>query len=302
MNFDRLRHFVCIAELGSFSKAEAAMNISQPSLSRQMRLLEEDVNAKLFTRTGRGVRLTLTGQQLLPHARAILESVSRARSALGNQEHLSGRIVVGLPPRVARVLTPPLVEAFRFRLPSASISIVEGMTPTLTEGLLLGRVEVAALFNPAADPQILSQPICRERFVLVGRRTGIGRLPKTVRFQDLARFPLILPPLPNSIRVLLESERQRVGINFNVVVEVDTMQAIFDLMRLGVGMSIMPSGEVTGPKRAADLVVAEIGPRRLDNYVCLARAGRIPATRLGDMVLELIRGLNLPRLMGGERV
>jgi hypothetical protein len=63
----------------------------------------------------------------------------------------------------------------------------------------------------------------------------------------------------------------------------------------------MPSGEVKAPKRAADLVVAEIGPRRLNNYVYLARAGRIPATRLGDMVVELIQGLDLPKLMGGER-
>ena len=278
------------------------MDISQPSLSRQMRLLEESISAKLFIRTGRGVRLTLAGQQLLPHARAIMELVSRAHSALASsQDQLTGRIAVGLPPRVARVLTPPLVETFRAQFPQASISIVEGMTPTLTEGLLLGRIEVAALFNPAPDPQLVSQPVCRERFVLVGRRKEFARLPQTVRFQDLARFPLILPPMPNSIRVLLEAERKRLSTDFNVVVEVDTMQAIFDLMRRGVGLSIMPSGEVMGARRAADMVVAEIGPRRLDNYVYLARAARIPATRLGDKVIELIQRLNLPRLMGAEK-
>jgi hypothetical protein len=71
-------------------------------------------------------------------------------------------------------------------------------------------------------------------------------------------------------------------------------------MRCGVGFSVMPSGEVSGPRRASDLAVAEIGPRRLSNYVCLARSTRIPATRLGDELVALIHRLDLPKLLAAE--
>lgn len=300
MDLNQLRHFVRIAELGSFSKAEAALNISQPSLSRQIRLLEDSLQTKLFVRTGRGVRLSPAGQQFFPHAQAILESVGRAKSALTNPEGaLTGRILVGFPPRIARVLTPPLVEAFRSSFPDAAISIIEGMTPVLTEGLRLGRVEVAMLFNPSKDPQLVLQPLCKERFVLVGSKTE-GKLPSTIRFRELAKFPLILPPMPNSIRALLEAERRRTRTELNVIVEVDTMQAIFDLIRRGLGFSIMPSGEVAEGRRPADLVVAEIGYRRPNNYVYLARSARVPATRLADELVRLIQRLDLPKLLGGE--
>ncbi|MDQ8729806.1 LysR family transcriptional regulator [Bradyrhizobium sp. LHD-71] len=302
MDFDQLRHFVRIAELGSFSRAEAALDISQPSLSRQMRLLEESLQTKLFARTGRGVNLTPAGAVFFPHALAILEGISRAKSALaGPSNSLTGRIVVGLPPRIARMLTGPLVDAFRHRFPQASIVIAEGLSPILIEDLKLGRIEVALLFNATIDNQLSLEGICEEELVLIGpAQPKSPKIPARIRFNTLSEFPLILPPMPNSVRAAIETARQRTTTNLNVVVEVNTMHAILELVERQIGFSIVPKGMLAETRFAKSFTVTDIRSPKLLNTVSLATAARLPMTKLGLETHALLRKLDIPKLLGAR--
>lgn len=301
MDFDQVEHFVRIAELGSFSRAEAALDISQPSLSRQIRLLEESLQTKLFKRTGRGVTLTTAGAVFLPHALAILESVRRGESALSEPDNsLAGRIVVGLPPRIARVLTGPLVQMFRSRFPQASIVIAEGLSPILIDGLKLGRIELALLFNAQTDPQLQLETICEEELVLVGHVTSRPRLPSDIKFQGLSRYPLILPPMPNSVRTAIETTRRRTGTTLDIIVEVNTMHAILDLIDRRVGFSVMPRGMLVEAKREKRISITEVRAPKLLNTVMLATPARLPVTKLGRETVELIHKLNVTKLLGAR--
>ena len=128
MNLKQLEYFVRVAELGSFSKAAIILNIAQPALSRQVRLLETDLHATLLQRTGRGVVLTEAGKRLFDHSIGILQLVSRVREDIeSSRGEPAGRIVVGLPPSTGRLLTLPLVEEFKRVLPKARLAIVEGL-------------------------------------------------------------------------------------------------------------------------------------------------------------------------------
>ena len=302
MDFDQLRHFVRIAELGSFSRAEAALDVSQPSLSRQIRLLEESLQTKLFARTGRGVTLTPAGSVFFPHAVAVLEGISRAKSALaGPSNSLTGRIVVGLPPRIARMMTGPLVDAFRQQFPQASIVVAEGLSPILVERLKLGRIEVALLFNVASDQQLSLEGVCEEELVLIGPKGGKGRhMPAQIRFSALAEFPLILAPMPNSVRAAIETARQRTRTDLNVVVEVDTMHAILDLVERRIGFSVVPRGMLADPRFAKSFTVTDVRAPRLLNFVSLATSARLPATKLGQETVALLRKLDIAKLLGAR--
>jgi LysR family nitrogen assimilation transcriptional regulator len=303
MDFDQLRHFVRIAELGSFSRAEAALDVSQPSLSRQIRLLEDSLQTKLFARTGRGVTLTPAGSVFFPHAVAILEGISRAKSALaGPSNSLTGRIVVGLPPRIARMMTGALVDAFRQQFPQASIVVAEGLSPILVEGLKLGRIEVALLFNVASDHQLSLEGVCEEELVLIGPRAQNRQIPAQIKFGALSEFPLILAPMPNSVRAAIETARQRTRTDLNVVVEVDTMHAILDLVERKIGFSIVPRGMLAEPRFARSFAVTEIRAPRLLNFVSLATSARLPTTKLGQETVTLLRKLNIAKLLGARPV
>src|SRR2546425_4750985 len=113
MELTSLKYFVAVAEAGSFSRAAAALNMTQPSLSRQVQLLEDEFGQRLMERHGRGIELTEAGVGLLAHARAILEVAEQARADMAErQRNPRGRLTIALPHRVAQVITPDLVERF----------------------------------------------------------------------------------------------------------------------------------------------------------------------------------------------
>src|SRR3990167_2941200 len=155
MNLVQLRYFVRVAEMGSFSKASIELDVAQPALSRQVRLLETDLRVTLLQRTGRGVLLTEAGKRLYEHAIGILQLVAHAREDLSaNRDEATGRIVVGLPPSMGRMLTLPLVDAFKQHLPKARLAIVEGLSAHTVEGISTGRVDLGLVHNPDANPAI----------------------------------------------------------------------------------------------------------------------------------------------------
>ena len=129
MDLKQLEYFVRVAESGSFTRAAIALDVAQPALSRQVRLLEVELRQILLLRNGRGATPTEAGKLLLAHGRGILYQVESAREELGQvRGSLAGRVAIGLPPTLARVLTVPLTRAFRQQLPNAQLSISEGLS------------------------------------------------------------------------------------------------------------------------------------------------------------------------------
>lgn len=157
MDLKQIEYFVRVAELGSFTRASVVLDIAQPALSRQVRLLEVELRQNLLVRNGRGATPTEAGKLLLEHGRGILHQVERAREELGRvRGALAGRVAIGLPPSIAKVLTVPLTRAFRVKMPDAALAISEGLSVAMREGMIkatplqsLGEVEdiaAAALY------------------------------------------------------------------------------------------------------------------------------------------------------------
>ena len=175
MDLKQLEYFVRVAELGSFTRAAQALQVAQPALSRQVRLLEVELRQNLLVRNGRGATPTEAGQLLLEHGRGILHQVDRAREELARvRSGLAGRVAVGLPPSVARVLAVPLTRAFRQRLPEAQLSISEGLSTAMQENLQSGRLDIALLYNPSLTSGIEYTPLIEEELLLVQPRPPLS--------------------------------------------------------------------------------------------------------------------------------
>jgi len=292
MDLQQLRYFVQVCEAGSFSRAAAVLHLTQPTLSRQVGLLEADLGQRLLERTGRGVRLTDAGQTLLPHARGLLAAAQRARDEMRDL-HASpiGRVTVGLPPRVALTLTAPLVQAFRERFPRAVITVQEGLSLHLREWLIAGRLDVALLFDPQASAQLSYETVLRESLLLVCATTQ-APLAARVGLRALASYPLVLPSAPNAIRSLVDSALRPRGVALNVVAEVGAVQTVLPLVARGVACTILPESAVA--LRPADVALqwAAIGPPAIRNTLVLATARARPATRLVRETAALLRTLD----------
>ena len=291
MEIRQLRSFVAIAESGSFSRAALALNLAQPSLSRQIALLESDFEQRLLVRTGRGVIPTDAGAALLVHARAILDTEQRAREELrelhGNP---TGRVLVGMPPRVALGLSAPLVQNFRTRFPQAVITVLEGLSHSLREQLISGRLDLALLFDPLPSPQIKCEPLLRERLLLVA--PPASRLPARIGLAALTKYPMVLPNAPNAIRGLVDSFLQPRGIELNVLAEVGAVQTVLALVTQGLGCTILPESALLAAAGRARLPHAPIGPPTIWNVMVLATPVARPANRLLRETQRLLRELD----------
>lgn len=291
MELRQIESLVAIADGGSFSRAAVALNLAQPSLSRQMALLEEELGQRLLVRTGRGVRLTAAGEAFLVHARHMLETARHARDAVQDLgDNPGGRVTVGLPPRVALGLSAPLVRGFRQRFPRAVITVIESLSLSLRESLVAGRLDLALLFDPMPSPQLAFEPLMRERLLLVAPPRS--RLPARISLASLANYPMVLPNAPNAIRGLLDGVLEPRGIALNVLAEVGAVQTVLALVQEGVGCTVLPESAVLMSDAAARLSHAPIGPPTIWNALVLATPLARPGTRLTRETAQLLRELD----------
>ena len=169
MDLKQLESFVRVAELGSFTRAAIALGVQQPLLSRHVRQLEVELRQNLLDRNGRGVTLTEAGRVLLEHARGILHQVEVAREDLGAvRGALGGKVSMGLPPSLSRLITVPLCLAFKAKLPAAQLTLTEGFSLQMYESLRSGRLDMAVLYNPSHSPELETADLHEESLMLIG--------------------------------------------------------------------------------------------------------------------------------------
>ncbi|MEP6823621.1 MAG: LysR substrate-binding domain-containing protein [Ramlibacter sp.] len=292
MDLKQLEYFVRVAELGSFTRASVALDVAQPALSRQVRLLEVELRQNLLTRNGRGATPTEAGKLLLEHGRGILHQVERAREELGRvRGALAGRVAIGLPPSVAKVMAVPLIRELRLRMPDASLSISEGLSVGMHESLASGRLDIALLYNAGPAPDIELTPLLEEQLFLVQRR-GPGKSatarPRPVSLREVAALPLVIPSRPNAIRMLVETEMANLGLRPQVALEIDGVAAILDLVEDGAGNAILSRNAVATSARPQAFAMRPIGAPSLRSKLLAAVSSQRPATLTQRAMLELI--------------
>ena len=291
MDLRQLEYFVAVIEQGSFSRAAASLNLAQPSVSRQIGLLEEELGQRLLERTGRGVTPTPAGHAMLAHARVMLNASAQALSDLKQMgAEPVGKVVVGLPNRVAMGLCVPLIEEFRARFPQALISIVEGLSLSLRDGLIAGRIDLGLLFDPAPTPLLSYEPLMRERMVLVAPKSY--RIPAQMPLTALSEYPMVLPGTHNPIRSLVDAVLLPRRITLNIVAEVGAVHSALAVVENGLACSILPDSALRLSTHRDRIQTATIGPPAMRNQLVLAAPKARPATRLVTETANLLRKLD----------
>lgn len=292
VDLKQLEYFVRVAELESFTRASTLLGITQPSLSRQIRLLEVELRQTLLSRDGRGVHTTEAGSVLLKHARAMLLQAERARQDVKELRGVPvGRVVVGMPSSVGRFLSTPLAFAFQSRFPKATLSILEGQT-YIMEWLSMGRVDIGVLINPRPTRAIELTPLLKEPLYLVnanprpGEKASIG---EPVALKELPRLNLLLPCRPHPIRMYLESELARSGAQLNVSWEMDAFSTLLDLVRRGFGCGVMPLSVFRDDELQGHYALRQIVEPELVSTVAVATHSERPVSTLTTGVMELMQ-------------
>ncbi|GIK85519.1 MAG: LysR family transcriptional regulator [Betaproteobacteria bacterium] len=289
VDLKQLEYFVAVADAGGFSRAARLLGVAQPALSRQVRALEVELRQNLLVRNGRGAVPTEAGKRLLDHGRGIVQQVARARAEVeAVKGEPVGHVSVALPPTLARLAAAPLVIAFRQRFPRATVSIVEGLSSTILEWIVVGRADIGLVYNPAPSPAIDVRPLLDEDLsLIVPRDARAGAQARSVRLRDLPDYPLIIPSRPHAIRALVEARLAAIGRRPTVALEVDAVSAIVELVAEGLGHAILSPQALRGESAARRLRARAIVPALRSSLAVVVSAHR-PATLLQSACVALV--------------
>lgn len=241
MELHQLRYFCGVADTGSFSRAAEQAHVSQPSLSQQIRKLEDELGARLFDRLGRTVRLTDVGKAFLPRARTVLRELEAARGeAVESKDTLAGPIVVGVIPTVAPYLLPPHLAAYSRKFPQVRLTVVEEITPVLLERLRASAIDVAILALPIRGHEFEALPLLTERLFAALPRKHRFAARRSLSLKDLGAEPFLLLRDGHCFRDTAVAACDRVRVTPEVVFESGQFSSLLGLVGAGMGVSLVP--------------------------------------------------------------
>jgi LysR family transcriptional regulator, low CO2-responsive transcriptional regulator len=246
MRLTQLRSFYAVARMGSFTKAAEHLHVSQPTITTQVRFLEEAYKVELFHRSGRRVQLTQLGEQLMQLAQQIFSLEADAVSLLGD----AGELRTGLL-RVAAVgpfhVTQMLAD-FSQHYPDIKVSVSTGNSQDVLDRLLDYRADVGVLAQLVKDDRFLSVPFSRHPVGIFTSTTHRFARRRSIRLAELQGERMILREHGSTTRKALELAMQKAGVGAEVVMEISSREVIREAVSQGIGIAAVSTVEfVPGP-------------------------------------------------------
>jgi DNA-binding transcriptional LysR family regulator len=241
----QLRCFVAVAEELHFSRAAERLNMTQPPLSRQIRLLEHHVGAELLERNSRSVRLTAAGKAFLPEAARILRMAEEAaftarRAAKGEQGHLA----IGFTSASGYSLLPEVVRRLRERAPCVSLNLKELVSTHQVEALNAGELDLGLMRPHTANSELESLPLATEALMLAIHESDADQWPLEPTLQSLHGRPFVMysPYEARPFYQMLSERFARAGVVPDVVEHIGQIHTMLALVRAGVGVALISEG------------------------------------------------------------
>ncbi|MGI9383896.1 MAG: LysR family transcriptional regulator [Methyloligellaceae bacterium] len=300
MDIKALRYFLTIAQFGSITRAAIYLSVAQPALSRQIRKLETDLGVQLLHRSARGVLLTEAGKRLAARAGGILSQIDRVRAETQScGDNPAGPVSVALMPAVGSMIAPDLVRSVREQFPEVRLTLSEGLTSFIGEGLISEGVDLGLFHAEKNDPAFAITPLLTEPMFLVGPgmdcETGGTSSKRGITLAELASYPLLLPSRPNALRLMIDRLASAQQVQLDIREDVDSSSIIKRLVGAGLGYTIQCYSYVHEEVSRGDLSVRRLTDAGLSRDWSLARLRDRPqapaVVAVGRAVEEIVAGL-----------
>jgi LysR family cyn operon transcriptional activator len=237
-----LRYFLAVAETAHFTRAAAKLHVTQPTLSHQIRQLEEQMGLPLFDRVGRRVKLTTAGETLLPHARKVLRELEDAQVALNELNGLKrGLLRVGIVQTVNACVIPEIVARFSAEHDGIRVECGEMAVADIESDLEAGKLDLGISFMPPARKSLTGEKLFKEELVAVVSSNHKLANRRQLRVRDLDSHPLALLSEKYCTRQLIDCALAEANIKPEVRVEMNTVASILSTVRRTQLVSLLPS-------------------------------------------------------------
>lgn len=241
MELRHLRYFLAIAEFSNYRAAAEKLLVSQPTLSQQMKDLEKELGAKLFERTGRGVRLTQPGKLFVEYAHRSLNILEEGQAAILEFDNvLKGSLRVGVLQTVGTYLIPQVVVQYSNQFPNIKLKVEELSAREIENRLTEGGLDIGISFEASGRSDLCTEPLFDEKLMLlVSPEHPLGRR-KTVRCAEISKHQLCLLSQRYNTRKMIDSAFADAEVQLNVAVELNTVASCAAVALAGGPATILP--------------------------------------------------------------
>ena len=240
MNIQELRYFAAVVEFRHFGRAAEACNVSQPTLSSQIRKLEDELGVTLLERTNKRVDVTPVGRQILEHARRALAETGQIESvARAARDPLVGALRLGMIPTLAPYLLPLMLAPLRKAYPGLAIELWEDQTRLLIEGLRSHRLDAALVASALGTAEFTETALFAEPLVAVLSPGHKLAQEKTVDESALAEDLLVMADGHCLVNHSLAACGAKAGLQS--AMQAATLETLVNLVAAGYGTTLIPA-------------------------------------------------------------
>jgi LysR family transcriptional regulator, hydrogen peroxide-inducible genes activator len=267
MNIRAIQYLVTLADVRHFSKAAELCYVSQPTLSTQIRKLEEELDVQLVERSPRHVMLTRVGEEVVERARLVLEEVEAMRAiARRSRDPHSGTLRLGIFPTLAPYFLPHVIPEIRRRFPRLSLRLFEEKTEDILDMLERGLLDAGLLALPIANEQLVARVLFEEPFVVALPEHHELSRRRSLRVEDLEHEELLLLEDGHCLRDQALEVCKMSGAHERLDFHATSMETLRQMVAANTGITLMPTLAVKPPVAPTENLVTrpfeDGGPRR----------------------------------------
>jgi DNA-binding transcriptional LysR family regulator len=279
---------IAVAENASFTRASQQLYVAQSAISRKIKMLEDELGEPIFKRVNKKIYVTPAGETLLRYARRIFLDMRNAKLEISEIAHLErGQLRVGAGMLACTYIIPPVLEKFKALHPRIELEVITAPTDALLSKLNDNLIELGVFTLPIKHGDLQVIPLITEEMVVVtSPKHPVLSQKSGMNAEELQDYPLILFPREARTRNVLDEFFHDVGITPRVVMEAENVALIKPLVKIDLGISIIPLRSVSEELERGELHCLKIKNRRLIRQVGLVyhKSEYIP-----KMLSELIR-------------
>jgi len=242
MEIHQLEYVVAVETYRSFTRAAESKNVSQSSLSQQIKKLEDELGVNLFVRTTRSVQLTPAGAEFVLHAKRILSEINKTRqSILEFSSYERGHLTIGIMPVISYYNLIPMLATFKKNFPGVKLNLIESECEGLYNLLRSAKIDAAIFSLAKNDQQFKHYELQKEQLVLVVNKNHPFASKLSIELKELENEKLITPPVDSGNYQDFLQACLSIGFEPKVLMHCSQIATIADLVRGELGLAILAS-------------------------------------------------------------
>ncbi len=261
IDISKLKTFVTVADLGSFSKASEILYITQPAVTQQIKALEKTIGAKLFQRQGGKMCLTEEGKRIYEIAKILLSSYEGLMEEIAKiKKDLKDTLFLGVSATLSEYVIPSLIAEFHKEFPSATLKIFTGNSHDVEEGLLSGVLNLGIIEREPSN-KFVSIPWLEDEIIFFTYPEHPIAKKGVIEPEELYEVDLVMREMNSGTRKIVKEALERLGLVFerlNIKIETNNSRTIMNIVKSGYGASFLSKGLIIREIEQGNLVPVTI--------------------------------------------